>query len=178
MTARLPSLICDLCFLINHWYFLARDLSIVWRVFLTLFTTKIVGVNFSVGGLSCTANSAVTTVEIIFFKNQISNESMLNIIVSPIFHYRKEFYYVHTHVHYEPIINLCCKFFPTICCLLSREEGAIRDLLTVTKDTRTGGPAEGAHLHIVHLSDSRSSLDLIMVIYSSSCVQIWCNIDL
>ncbi|KAM7500802.1 hypothetical protein LguiA_025216 [Lonicera macranthoides] len=49
----------------------------------------------------------------------------------------------------------------------SMEEGAIRDLLTVTKDTRTGGPAEGAHLHIVHLSDSRSSLDLIMEAKSS-----------
>ncbi|KAL8235596.1 hypothetical protein R6Q59_016677 [Mikania micrantha] len=43
----------------------------------------------------------------------------------------------------------------------SWEETAIRELLTVTKDTRTGGPAEGAHLHIVHLSDSRSSLELI-----------------
>ncbi|KAB2601194.1 allantoinase-like [Pyrus ussuriensis x Pyrus communis] len=40
-------------------------------------------------------------------------------------------------------------------------QAAIRDLLTLTKDTRIGGPAEGAHLHIVHLSDSRSSLDLI-----------------
>ncbi|TQD88352.1 hypothetical protein C1H46_026096 [Malus baccata] len=43
----------------------------------------------------------------------------------------------------------------------SWEEAAIKDLLTLTKDTRIGGPAEGAHLHIVHLSDSRSSLDLI-----------------
>ncbi|KAF8413896.1 hypothetical protein HHK36_001891 [Tetracentron sinense] len=43
----------------------------------------------------------------------------------------------------------------------SWEEAAVRELLTVTKDTRTGGPAEGAHLHIVHLSDARSSLDLI-----------------
>ncbi|CAK9152520.1 unnamed protein product [Ilex paraguariensis] len=43
----------------------------------------------------------------------------------------------------------------------SWEEAAIRELLTVTKDTRTGGPAEGAHLHIVHLSDARCSLDLI-----------------
>ncbi|KAA8515270.1 hypothetical protein F0562_018500 [Nyssa sinensis] len=43
----------------------------------------------------------------------------------------------------------------------SWEEAAIRELLTVTKDTRTGGHAEGAHLHIVHLSDARSSLDLI-----------------
>ncbi|KAK9056306.1 hypothetical protein SSX86_027396 [Deinandra increscens subsp. villosa] len=43
----------------------------------------------------------------------------------------------------------------------SWEEAAIRELLTVTKDTRIGGPAEGAHLHIVHLSDSSSSLELI-----------------
>ncbi|KVH89545.1 Metal-dependent hydrolase, composite domain-containing protein [Cynara cardunculus var. scolymus] len=44
---------------------------------------------------------------------------------------------------------------------IRREEAAIRELLTVSKDTRIGGPAEGAHLHIVHLSDSRSSLELI-----------------
>ncbi|XVE51319.1 hypothetical protein DITRI_Ditri02bG0030500 [Diplodiscus trichospermus] len=43
----------------------------------------------------------------------------------------------------------------------SWEEAAIRELLTVTKDTRIGGPAEGAHLHVVHLSDASSSLDLI-----------------
>ncbi|KAE9452575.1 hypothetical protein C3L33_15514, partial [Rhododendron williamsianum] len=43
----------------------------------------------------------------------------------------------------------------------SWEEAAIRELLTVTNGTRTGGPAEGAHLHIVHLSDARSSLELI-----------------
>ncbi|CAB4276071.1 unnamed protein product [Prunus armeniaca] len=43
----------------------------------------------------------------------------------------------------------------------SWEEAAIRDLLTLTKDTRIGAPAEGAHLHIVHLSDSSNSLDLI-----------------
>ncbi|CAL2273764.1 unnamed protein product [Prunus armeniaca] len=38
---------------------------------------------------------------------------------------------------------------------------AIRDLLNLTKDTTIGAPAEGAHLHSVHLSDSSSSLDLI-----------------
>ncbi|KAL8468009.1 hypothetical protein ACS0TY_031308 [Phlomoides rotata] len=43
----------------------------------------------------------------------------------------------------------------------SWEEAAIRELVTVTKNTRTGGPAEGAHLHIVHLADARSSLQLI-----------------
>ncbi|XP_031116622.1 allantoinase [Ipomoea triloba] len=43
----------------------------------------------------------------------------------------------------------------------SWEEAAIRELVSVTKDTRSGGSAEGAHLHIVHLSDARSSLELI-----------------
>ncbi|KAK1368657.1 Allantoinase [Heracleum sosnowskyi] len=43
----------------------------------------------------------------------------------------------------------------------SWEQAAIRELLTVTKDTRAGGNSEGAHLHIVHLSDSGDSLDLI-----------------
>ncbi|XP_050207352.1 allantoinase [Mercurialis annua] len=43
----------------------------------------------------------------------------------------------------------------------SWEEAAIRELLTVSKETRIGGPAEGAHLHIVHLSDSGSSLQLL-----------------
>ncbi|XP_052203677.1 allantoinase [Diospyros lotus] len=43
----------------------------------------------------------------------------------------------------------------------SWEEAAIRELLAVTNGTRSGGPAEGAHLHIAHLSDARSSLDLI-----------------
>jgi allantoinase len=43
----------------------------------------------------------------------------------------------------------------------SMEEAAIRELLAVAKDTRIGGPAEGAHVHIVHLSDASSSLDLI-----------------
>ncbi|MCL7038864.1 hypothetical protein MKW94_005525 [Papaver nudicaule] len=43
----------------------------------------------------------------------------------------------------------------------SWEEAAIRELLEVTKDTRTGGPSEGSHVHIVHLSDTRASLDMI-----------------
>ncbi|CAL5324345.1 unnamed protein product [Camellia sinensis] len=41
------------------------------------------------------------------------------------------------------------------------KKAANRELLTVANDARAGGPAEGAHLHIVHLSDARSSLDLI-----------------
>lgn len=75
------------------------------------------------------------------------------------------------------MLNLYCKKFPYTCCkeislnvifrlcFQTREEAAIRDLLTLTKDTRIGAPAEGAHLHIVHLSDSSNSLDLIKVVY-------------
>lgn len=54
-------------------------------------------------------------------------------------------------------------YFLKIYVFLSREEAAIRELLSVSKDTRIGGPAEGAHVHIVHLSDSKSSLELIKV---------------
>ncbi|KAJ8490274.1 hypothetical protein OPV22_011995 [Ensete ventricosum] len=43
----------------------------------------------------------------------------------------------------------------------SWEEAAIKDLLAVAQDTKTGGRAEGAHVHIVHLSDAKASLDLI-----------------
>ncbi|OIW13685.1 hypothetical protein TanjilG_08027 [Lupinus angustifolius] len=43
----------------------------------------------------------------------------------------------------------------------SWEQGAIEELVGVTKDTIIGGPLEGAHVHIVHLSDSSASLDLI-----------------
>ncbi|KAI4296719.1 hypothetical protein L6164_036653 [Bauhinia variegata] len=43
----------------------------------------------------------------------------------------------------------------------SWEEAAIKELVHVTEDTRKGGPLEGAHVHIVHLSDSSSSLDMI-----------------
>ncbi|XP_027358934.1 allantoinase isoform X2 [Abrus precatorius] len=43
----------------------------------------------------------------------------------------------------------------------SWEQAAIKELVGVTKDTRIGGPLEGAHVHIVHLSDSSASLDLI-----------------
>lgn len=43
----------------------------------------------------------------------------------------------------------------------SWEEAAIRELQEVMHETRVGGLAEGAHVHIVHLSDSRTSLDLI-----------------
>uniref|UniRef100_A0A2P2KPM1 allantoinase n=1 Tax=Rhizophora mucronata TaxID=61149 RepID=A0A2P2KPM1_RHIMU len=43
----------------------------------------------------------------------------------------------------------------------SWEEAAIRELLTVSRDTRRGGPADGAHLHIVHLSDAGLSLQLL-----------------
>ncbi|WOL18942.1 putative allantoinase isoform X2 [Canna indica] len=43
----------------------------------------------------------------------------------------------------------------------SWEEAAIKDLQEAIHDTRTGGQAEGAHVHIVHLSDAKASLDLI-----------------
>ncbi|XP_014493755.1 probable allantoinase 1 isoform X3 [Vigna radiata var. radiata] len=43
----------------------------------------------------------------------------------------------------------------------SWEEAAIRQLVGVSKDTGIGGSLEGAHIHIVHLSDSSASLDLI-----------------
>ncbi|XP_074307676.1 allantoinase [Silene latifolia] len=43
----------------------------------------------------------------------------------------------------------------------SMEQAAITDLLTVSEDTRVGGPSEGAHLHVVHLSDAGISLDLL-----------------
>lgn len=47
------------------------------------------------------------------------------------------------------------------------EERAISDLQSAMQETRPGGLAEGAHLHIVHLSDSRTSLDLIKNVKSS-----------
>ncbi|KAJ4778284.1 Allantoinase [Rhynchospora pubera] len=43
----------------------------------------------------------------------------------------------------------------------SWEEAAIRELKDASEETRVGGNAEGAHVHIVHLADSRTSLDLI-----------------
>ncbi|MCH92302.1 allantoinase 1-like, partial [Trifolium medium] len=43
----------------------------------------------------------------------------------------------------------------------SWEEAAIKELVDVAKDTRIGGSLEGAHVHIVHLSDASASLDLI-----------------
>ncbi|XP_028789715.1 allantoinase isoform X1 [Neltuma alba] len=43
----------------------------------------------------------------------------------------------------------------------SWEQAAIRELVGVTKYTGSGGPLEGAHVHIVHLSDSSASLDMI-----------------
>ncbi|PKA53019.1 allantoinase [Apostasia shenzhenica] len=43
----------------------------------------------------------------------------------------------------------------------SWEEAAIKELQTAMVETKAGGPAEGARVHIVHLSDARISLDLI-----------------
>ena len=43
------------------------------------------------------------------------------------------------------------------------EESAIRDLQRAMKDTEAGGRSEGAHIHIVHLSDAKASLELMKV---------------
>uniref|UniRef100_A0A1D1YPD9 allantoinase n=2 Tax=Anthurium amnicola TaxID=1678845 RepID=A0A1D1YPD9_9ARAE len=43
----------------------------------------------------------------------------------------------------------------------SWEQAAVRELQGVVQDTRVGGHAAGAHLHIVHLSDASLSLDII-----------------
>ncbi|KAH9329891.1 hypothetical protein KI387_001999, partial [Taxus chinensis] len=41
------------------------------------------------------------------------------------------------------------------------EEEAVKEITRVAKDTLLDGPMDGAHIHIVHLSDSSASLDLI-----------------
>lgn len=70
------------------------------------------------------------------------------------------------HMTIDPLcLSLFYCFLFSFFLFPTREEAAIRELLTLTKDTRAGGPAEGAHLHIVHLSDASSSLDLIKVLY-------------
>ncbi|CAD6259031.1 unnamed protein product [Miscanthus lutarioriparius] len=43
----------------------------------------------------------------------------------------------------------------------SWEEAAIGDLHRAMKDTESGGRSEGAHIHIVHLSDAKTSLELM-----------------
>lgn len=43
----------------------------------------------------------------------------------------------------------------------SWEKEAVQQLVDLAKDTTSGGSAEGAHIHIVHLSDSGDTLDLI-----------------
>lgn len=43
----------------------------------------------------------------------------------------------------------------------SWEEAAVKELVKVAKETVPNGPADGAHIHIVHLSDASASLDLI-----------------
>ncbi|KAG1361255.1 putative Nuclear/nucleolar GTPase 2 [Cocos nucifera] len=49
----------------------------------------------------------------------------------------------------------------------SWEEAAIRELQEAMQDTKFSGRAEGAHVHIVHLSDAKASLDLIKYAKSS-----------
>ncbi len=44
-----------------------------------------------------------------------------------------------------------------------RERTAVQQLTEVAKDTAVGGPGEGAHIHVVHLSDPEESLHLIKV---------------
>jgi len=41
------------------------------------------------------------------------------------------------------------------------ERTAVQQLMEVAKDTKSGGPAEGAHVHVVHLSDAEETLLLI-----------------
>lgn len=47
----------------------------------------------------------------------------------------------------------------------TREEAAIKELVSAGEDTKPSGSAEGSHLHVVHLSDARASLRLIKVEY-------------
>ncbi|KAL2341385.1 hypothetical protein Fmac_009325 [Flemingia macrophylla] len=42
-----------------------------------------------------------------------------------------------------------------------KAQTTIKELVSVTKDTKVGGPLEGAQVHIVHLSGSIAFLDLI-----------------
>lgn len=58
-------------------------------------------------------------------------------------------------------------FFFLIRNVLIREEAAIRELQEAMQDTKFSGRAEGAHVHIVHLSDAKGSLDLIKVVLIS-----------
>ncbi|CAN6461848.1 unnamed protein product [Victoria cruziana] len=51
----------------------------------------------------------------------------------------------------------------------SWEQAAIGELSKVAEDTKTGAPSEGAHLHIVHLSDASISLDLIKEAKNDGC---------
>ncbi|MQL82261.1 hypothetical protein Taro_014723, partial [Colocasia esculenta] len=66
-------------------------------------------------------------------------------------------------IHMEKIAHVDARSYTTY--LKTRppswEQAAIRELHRVVQDTRGGGTAEGAHLHIVHLSDASISLDII-----------------
>ncbi|XP_024397516.1 allantoinase isoform X2 [Physcomitrium patens] len=44
---------------------------------------------------------------------------------------------------------------------ISWETEAVRQLMEVAKDTRSGGVADGAHVHVVHLSDATNTLSII-----------------
>jgi len=56
-----------------------------------------------------------------------------------------------------------CNSNNIIVCFCCRERAAVKQLMEVAKDTRPGGPAQGAHIHVVHLSDAEDSLSLIKV---------------
>lgn len=49
------------------------------------------------------------------------------------------------------------------CFVWCRETEAVRQLMEVAKDTRSGGVADGAHVHVVHLSDATNTLSIIKV---------------
>lgn len=88
------------------------------------------------------------------FFHVLSPSKILNgILSSMLAHLSIEFfcYITNLHLHFQ-----------------TREQAAIRELVGVAKDTGNGGPLEGAHVHIVHLSDSSASLDMIKVIYTYS----------
>jgi allantoinase len=48
--------------------------------------------------------------------------------------------------------------------MFERETEAVRQLVELAKDTAPGGAAEGAHIHLVHLSDARDTLSLVKVL--------------
>ena len=56
-----------------------------------------------------------------------------------------------------------------------REKEAVAQLIDIAEDTASGGSVEGAHIHIVHLSDSEDSLELIKVISKCKTISYNCR---